>query len=94
MVYVHVPQILVLYLEEAGEIEGELKERNEEKDEFRRGSGKGEEEKVGDKTRKRLSFIINVIFIFLLLRKSSLFVLKDQDIVCAFFYISRRFSNY
>ena len=32
-VCVHVPQILVLYLEEAGVIEGELKERNEEKDE-------------------------------------------------------------
>lgn len=41
------------YLEEAGEIEGELKERNEEKDEWRRGSGKGEEEKVGDKTLKK-----------------------------------------
>lgn len=38
------------YLEEAGEIEGELKERIEEKDEWRRGSGKDEEEKVGDKT--------------------------------------------
>jgi hypothetical protein len=32
-VCVHVPQILVLYLGEAEESEGELKERNEEKDE-------------------------------------------------------------
>jgi len=32
-VCVHVPQILVLYLEEEGETEGELKERNEEKNE-------------------------------------------------------------
>jgi hypothetical protein len=44
-VYVQVPQIL-LYLEEAGESEGELKERNKEK---RRMS---EEEEVG-KAKKR-----------------------------------------
>jgi len=46
-VRVHVPQILALYLEKAGKSEGELKE---EKDEWRRGSGKGEEEKMGGKT--------------------------------------------
>jgi hypothetical protein len=61
-----------------------------------------EEEEVG-KARKRKWEIKHkkgffspfcAIFIFLLLRKSPLLVLKDKDIVCAFFCIFKRFSNY